>query len=105
MLDFEENIIGKPIAIIGNAIADIFTLKPSNEISQAVIVVPIFAPMITPIDSTKLSKPAFTKLTIITVVAEDDCKSAVIKNPVVIPKNLLEVMDFKMPLNLLPAAF
>ena len=57
-----------------------------------VMVVPMFAPIITPIDSTKLSKPAFTKLTIITVVAEDDCKRAVIKNPVVIPKNLLEVI-------------
>jgi len=77
MLDLEENIIGKPIAIIGKAIADIFTLNPKSEMSHAVTVVPIFAPMITPTDSTKLSKPAFTKLTIITVVAEDDCKSDV----------------------------
>ncbi len=105
MLDFEENIIGKPIAIIGKAIDDIFTLKPSNEISQAVIVVPIFAPIITPMDSTKLKSPALTKLTIITVVAEDDCKSAVNINPVVIPKNLFEVILLKMLLILLPATF
>ena len=34
--------------------------------------------MITPIDWTKLNSPAFTKLTTITVVADEDCMSAVI---------------------------
>ena len=69
---FEENSMGNPKAIIGRAIAEIFTLKPKMEISHAVKVVPILAPMITPMDSTKESKPAFTKLTTITVVAEED---------------------------------
>ena len=39
----------------------------------------MFAPIITPIDSVKVNKPAFAKLTIITVVADDDCKRAVMK--------------------------
>jgi len=39
---------------------------------QAVIVVPIFAPIITPTDAIRDNNPAFTKLTIITVVADDD---------------------------------
>ena len=39
---------------------------------HAVRVVPKLAPMITPIDSVRVNRPAFTKLTTITVVAEDD---------------------------------
>ena len=35
-------------------------------------VVPKFAPMITPIDSIRVSSWAFTKLTTMTVVAEED---------------------------------
>ena len=41
----------KPIPTNGNAIALILTLKPNREINQAVTVVPIFAPMITPMAS------------------------------------------------------
>ena len=48
------------------------TLKPRAEIIHAVTVVPMFAPIITPIDWESVSKPAFTKLTTITVVAEED---------------------------------
>ena len=47
-------------------------LKPSMEINHAVTVVPMFAPNIIPIDSVKEINPAFTKLTNITVVADDD---------------------------------
>ena len=46
------------------------TLKPNIVINQAVIVVPIFAPIITLIDSTSVSNPALEKLTTINVVAE-----------------------------------
>ena len=56
------------------------------------MVVPILAPIITPADSTKVSSPAFTKLTVITVVAEEDCTIAVIKNPVITPKYLFDVI-------------
>ena len=39
---------------------------------HAVTVVPILAPIITPIDWESVRSPAFTKLTTITVVAEED---------------------------------
>ena len=52
--------------------AAISTLKPKAEMIQAVTVVPILAPIITPMDCDKLSKPALTKLTTITVVADED---------------------------------
>ena len=47
-------------------------LNPSKEIIHAVTVVPMFAPIITPTDCVRVSRPAFTKLTTITVVALDD---------------------------------
>ena len=56
----------------GRAKADISTLNPSAEMIQAVTVVPIFAPMMTPMDWVKVRSPALTKLTTITVVAEED---------------------------------
>ena len=40
--------------------------------NQPVIVVPILAPIMTPEDSNNVSKPAFTKLTVMTVVALED---------------------------------
>ena len=49
---------------------------------QAVTVVPILAPIMTLIDSASVSNPAFTKLTTITVVAEEDWIRAVINTPV-----------------------
>ncbi len=45
------------------------------------IVVPTFAPMITPIDWLKLSSPAVTNPTIITVVTDDDWMTAVTRAP------------------------
>ena len=63
----------------GNAMAAIFTLNPKTATSQPVMVVPMFAPNIIPADSTKDSNPAFTKLTAITVLAEDDCTKQVLK--------------------------
>ena len=50
--------------------------------SHAVTVVPMFAPMMTPIALRKVIRPAFTKLTSISVVAVDDCTSTVTKKPV-----------------------
>ena len=47
-------------------------VKPKVETNQAVIVVPILAPIIIPADCVRLRSPAFTKLTNITVVADDD---------------------------------
>ena len=55
--------------------------------------VPIFAPIITPTDWVSDIKPAFTKLTIITVVADDDCITAVTITPVSILVALFVVME------------
>ena len=52
---------------------------------QAVTVVPMLAPIITLMDSASVSNPAFTKLTTITVVAEEDWIRAVINTPVRTP--------------------
>ncbi len=71
LLSFENN-IGNPNPININVNEKISNLKPRMEISQAVTVVPIFAPIITPMDSASDNSPAFTKLTTITVVADDD---------------------------------
>ena len=57
------------------------------------MVVPIFAPIITPADCLKLINPAFTKLTVITVVTEEDCTIEVELNPVRIPLNRLDVIE------------
>ena len=62
----------KPRATRGKAISLMFILKPSKDISQAVTVVPMFAPMMTPIDSVSDSSDALAKLTTISVVAEED---------------------------------
>ena len=70
----------------------ILNLKPSIATSQPVMVVPMFAPIIIPIDCTRESKPAFAKLTTITVVAEDDWTRQVVKKPVKTPANLLRVI-------------
>ena len=54
-------------AIIGKTNDETLTLKPKREIIQAVKVVPTLAPIITAIDCPKVIRPAFTKLTTITV--------------------------------------
>ena len=56
----------------GSAMALMLTLKPKMEINQAVTVVPILAPMMTPMDSVRVNNPALAKLTTIRVVADDD---------------------------------
>jgi hypothetical protein len=101
----DEKRRGKPIAMMGSEKLDIFILKPIIDINQAVIVVPIFAPIITPIASISDSKPAFTKLTTITVVAEEDCMIPVIRNPVNTPFRRFEVIALRIFLNFDPATF
>jgi hypothetical protein len=83
----------------------ILTLKPKIVINQAVIVVPILAPIITLIDSVSVNNPAFEKLTTINVVAEEDCITDVIKNPVRTPKTRLDVMEANIDRSLFPASF
>ena len=83
-----EKIRGRPIPIAGSAILLILNLNPSIDTNHPVIVVPIFAPIMMPIDWVNERSPALTKLTTITVVAEDDCTRQVVKNPVKTPATL-----------------
>ena len=71
--------------------------------SQAVIVVPTLDPMIRKAASLNASIPAFTKLTTITVTADDDWISEVAKKPVVQAPNRLEATARSAFLKPLPA--
>ena len=82
-----------------------FTLKPTAEIIHAVTVVPMFAPMMTPIDCASVISPAFTKLTTITVVALDDWISAVISTPVSTPITRFFVITARILRRRSPANF
>ncbi len=71
-----EQISTIPIKNAGHTKSVMLNEKPAD-IIHAVSVVPMFAPMITEMACTNVSNPAFTKLTVITVVAVDDCTAAV----------------------------
>jgi hypothetical protein len=61
--------------------------------------------MITPIACPRDSSPALTKLTTITVVADEDWMIDVIPSPVITPLNGLEVIADRKLLSLSPDAF
>ena len=84
---------------------EISALNPYHATSQAVTVVPIFAPMMTLIACARVRRPAFTKLTTITVVALEDWITDVIPNPVNTPLKGLDVIAERKLRNLSPAAF
>ena len=63
---------GMESPITGRTKADMFTLKPKRAIIHAVNVVPTFAPMITAMDCPSDIRPALTKLTTITVEADEN---------------------------------
>ena len=94
-----------PKIIKGIARIEMSALKPSHATIQAVTVVPILAPIMTPIACVSVRSPALTKLTTITVVADDDCMIEVIPTPVMTPLNGFDVMAVRKPLNFSPAAF
>ena len=104
-LYFFENVNKKPNPTNGRAIALMLTLNPNIVINHAVMVVPILAPMITLTASGKVSKEALEKLTTISVVAEEDCITEVMRKPVAMPKNRLDVMVARIERILLPASF
>jgi hypothetical protein len=104
VFSFFENVNKNPKPTKGRAIALMLTLKPRSVINHAVMVVPILAPIITLMASGRVSKEAFEKLTTISVVAEEDCITDVMRNPVAIPKNLLEVMVARIDRILFPAS-
>ena len=96
---------GRAMARSGRANAAMSTLNPKIEIIHAVTVVPILAPMMTLMDSASVSKPALTKLTTITVVAEEDWIRAVINTPVNTPVTRLVVIAVRILRSLSPATF
>ena len=100
-----EKMSGRAMAKSGRAKAGISTLNPKIEMIQAVTVVPILAPIMTLMDSASVSNPAFTKLTTITVVAEEDWIRAVINTPVKTPVTRLVVIAVRILRNLSPATF
>ena len=59
---------------------------------HAVNVVPMLAPMMTLMACPRVSRPADTNDTVITVVADDDCTAQVTAVPVNIPIKRLVVM-------------
>ena len=89
----------------GRAKRLMLTLNPKMEMIQAVTVVPTLAPMITVMDWVRDRSPALTKLTTITVVADDDWIRAVISTPVSTPVTRLVVIAVSMLLNRSPATF
>ena len=80
-------------------------LKPKKEMTHAVTVVPTLAPMITLMDCPRVSKPALTKLTTMTVVALEDWIRAVTSIPVRTPVMRFVVITERMLRSLSPATF
>ena len=72
---------------------------------HAVSVVPMLAPMMTDMACAKVSKPALTNETVITVVAVDDCTEAVTSIPVSMPVKRLVVIAPRTCRNCGPAIF
>ena len=70
-------VIRKPTSRIGKVNQVASKWKPKMVNSQAVIVVPILAPMMTPMDWTSVNMPALTNPTAMMVVALEDCNSDV----------------------------
>ena len=83
----------------------ISTENPKRATIQPVTVVPMFAPNITPIAEKRFISPAFTKDTTMTVVADDDWMTTVIKKPVITDSNLLPVIISSVLLSLPDADF
>ena len=81
------------------------TLKPNIDTIHAVKVVPTLAPKITAIDCSSDIKPAFTKLTTITVEADELWMSAVMAMPVITPMKRFLVITSSIERRRLPAAF
>ena len=78
--------------------------KPSVMI-HAVKVVPMLAPIITEMAWARVSSPAFTNDTVMTVVAVDDCTEAVTNIPVSIPVKRFLVIVPRMWRSCEPASF
>ena len=96
---------GTAHAMTGRMKADVSTLNPKRAMTHAVKVVPTFAPKITAIDWARVMRPALTKLTTITVEADELWMRAVMTIPVSIPVKRLRVMAERILRRRSPAAF
>ncbi len=92
-------------AIRGRTITEMSILKPKSAIIHAVNVVPTLAPIITAMDWASDIRPALTKLTTITVDADELWIRAVMRHPVSSPVNRLRVMADRMLRSRSPATF
>ena len=72
---------------------------------HAVRVVPMLAPMMTEMACTRVSSPALTKDTVITVVAVEDCTATVVSIPVRTPEKRFVVMAPRTWRSCGPASF
>ena len=79
--------------------------RPKRVMIHAVTVVPMLAPMMTATAPASDSRPALTKLTTITVVADELWMAAVTAVPVRMPLSGLPVKRLSTALILLPAIF
>ena len=96
---------GTAHAMSGSMNTDVSTLNPNRAMIHAVNVVPTLAPKITAIDWPKVISPALTKLTTITVEADELWINAVMSIPVSSPVKRLRVMADRMLRRRSPAAF
>jgi hypothetical protein len=92
-----------PMPTAGKAQLEISNENPNSDTIQAVRVVPIFTPMIAPIDWVRVRRPALTNETIMTEAADEDWIIAVITKPVSIPTKRFPVMKFRAFFILSPA--
>ena len=100
-----QNAIATPTPTMGRAMSAMENLNPSAAIIHAVVVVPRFAPIITPIPSRKVKRPAFTNPTTIIVVAAEACITVVITHPENTPLNRFPAIVRIMERNLSPESF
>ncbi len=77
----------------------------TDDTSHPVTVVPILAPMITPIACARFIRPALTNPTTMTVVADELWITAVIAAPSITPVSLFLVSTSRSDFILFPAAF
>ena len=102
---FFEKRNGRAMAIENRESIVISTEKPNKATIQPVTVVPILAPSITPMAEIRFIRPAFTNETTMTVVADDDWITTVIKKPVSTDNNLLPVIISRVFLSFPDADF
>ena len=94
---------GARVEGLKNLIRKLSPSRPDRDRIQAVTVVPMLEPMITPTACFSVMIPELTKPTTMTVVAEEDWITAVTPRPSRKPLNTLELIFARMVCSLPPA--